>query len=425
MTYRPLWSRPFPARGCLVTKSADQTAADYTTSTAVAWDLDVYDTDNIHDTVTQNTRLVVPSGVTKVRLSYSVFASSVTAGSELYCTMAKNGAVEWVGTPLEMMDTDKTDPRATGTSAVIAVTPGDYFELFVQVLADSSVTIEANYSWFSMEIVEMAVPYTSVDKGYKGALVRKAADLTGQNFTTATTLSWNQEAYNTDNFHSNVTNNTRLTVPAGVNKVRLSAALRLVNQTSGTYAGLLILKNGSLAYDGVVRHYSQISATAENLTATGPVIQVTPGDYFEMQAHVLTDTSVDVDSASTWFAIEVIESVFSIPTRDKPIAFFFTFRPDSLEPLLLFSCTEAVTLADDFAGSVGHVGTNPGLSFVMDVQKNGSSIGSITISTGGIITFATTGTTVNLVPGDQLKVLAPAATDGSIANVSITLKAGG
>ena len=106
----------------------------------------------------------------------------------------------------------------------------------------------------------------------------------------------------------------------------------------------------------------------------------------------------------------------------RPIAFFFTTTPTSSEVLLLYTAAESITLADDFAGSVGDVGTNPTASFVLDVQKNGASVGSITISTGGAFTFATTGTTVSLAAGDQLKVVAPASADATVANVSITLK---
>jgi VCBS repeat-containing protein len=107
---------------------------------------------------------------------------------------------------------------------------------------------------------------------------------------------------------------------------------------------------------------------------------------------------------------------------NRIIAFFFTTTPTDDEVLCLYNAAESITLADDFAGSVGDVGTNPTASFVLDVQVNGASVGSITISTGGAFTFATTGGSVALVSGDQLKVVAPSSADATIANVSITLK---
>src|SRR5687767_11840600 len=47
--------------GALVKKSIDQTTADYSTSTAVAFDEEEYDIGGYHDNSTNNTRLTVPA----------------------------------------------------------------------------------------------------------------------------------------------------------------------------------------------------------------------------------------------------------------------------------------------------------------------------------------------------------------------------
>jgi hypothetical protein len=104
------------------------------------------------------------------------------------------------------------------------------------------------------------------------------------------------------------------------------------------------------------------------------------------------------------------------------VRFFFTTTPTASEILLLFVAEQAMTFADDFAGSRGSCGTNPASSFALDVQKNGASVGTITISTGGVFTFVTTGTTVSLAAGDVLKIVAPSSPDASCANVAISLK---
>ena len=44
----------------------------------------------------------------------------------------------------------------------------------------------------------------------------------------------------------------------------------------------------------------------------------------------------------------------------------------------------AVTLAGDFAGARGHVDTAPDAEFILDVTRNGTAIGTVTIDTGGI-----------------------------------------
>lgn len=113
---------------------------------------------------------------------------------------------------------------------------------------------------------------------------------------------------------------------------------------------------------------------------------------------------------------------FNANVTNRLIAFFFTTTPTASEVLLLYTAAEAITLADDFAGSVGDVGINPTASFVLDVQVNGVSVGTITISTLGVFTFATTGGAVVLAIGDRLKIVGPAVADATCADVSVTLK---
>lgn len=100
---------------------------------------------------------------------------------------------------------------------------------------------------------------------------------------------------------------------------------------------------------------------------------------------------------------------------------FFTTTPDASEVLLIHVLPVDVTIPDNFAGSRGHIETNPTSSFVMDVQVNGSSIGTITVSTGGAFTFNTTGGDVAMVVGDRLKIVAPGTPDATAALASFTL----
>lgn len=230
----PVWvsTTPVSYRGCLVTKSADQTAANYTTSTLLSFDNEIRDTDGLHGlastvtmtiaspgvvtwtghnflagspivltttgalptgftpgttyfvvspatntfrlaltpggapintsgsqsgthTATNYSRITVPPGVSKMYFKFAALLTSVSANCEAYVTLAKNGAVEFAGTiPGQAPDTDKTDPRCGGQSATLDLTPGDYLELFLQVLTDTSITVETNYTWFEGVIVE-------------------------------------------------------------------------------------------------------------------------------------------------------------------------------------------------------------------------------------------------------------------------------
>lgn len=104
------------------------------------------------------------------------------------------------------------------------------------------------------------------------------------------------------------------------------------------------------------------------------------------------------------------------------IGLFFTTTPTASEVLMLYTFAEPVDYADDFAGSVGDIGTNPTASFVLTIAKNGASIGTITISTGGAFTFATTGAAESFAAGDQISITAPGTADATAASCSITMK---
>ncbi len=108
-------------------------------------------------------------------------------------------------------------------------------------------------------------------------------------------------------------------------------------------------------------------------------------------------------------------------STDYRVGFFFTTAPLSLEVLLLHVFTDAVTFADDFAGARGDAGTDPAATFVLDVRKNGASVGSISVSTSGVFTFSTTGSSVSFAAGDRMSIVGP-STVGSAADVCVTLK---
>jgi hypothetical protein len=82
----------------------------------------------------------------------------------------------------------------------------------------------------------------------------------------------------------------------------------------------------------------------------------------------------------------------------------------------------SVTLPADFAGARGDVDTNPDASFEITVTRNGTTVGTITISTAGGFTFATSGgAAVALVAGDVVRFVAPGTADIAIEGIAVTL----
>lgn len=141
-------------RGALVTRASDQTAANYSAGAAVPFDTESYDTDSIHDNSSNTTRLTVPSGVTKVRLTGNMFLSSVNANEVVNLDIRKNGVQFVMGLPNASGSNAFGFPRANVCSAVMTVTAGDYFEMFITTSGDASITVVATGTWFAMEIIE-------------------------------------------------------------------------------------------------------------------------------------------------------------------------------------------------------------------------------------------------------------------------------
>lgn len=292
-------------QGALVKKSVDQTAANYTTATVLTFDTDVYDTLGFHDTSSNTSRLTVPSGVTKVRLSGQVGVSSSTANERITLDVLKNGAVFSPGYPVQTAETAATTRFANLSSAIIDVSAGDYFELRLTQTTDASITIEEEQTWFCIEVIGNS--QAALATNFAGCLVTKAADQTGANYTTATAITWDSEGYDTHGFHSTSANTSRITIPAGVTKVRFQGCVTVTNNTADQFAFLEIQKNGSVSYLGYTTHNTEVGSTTIRNHITSPVLNVSAGDYFELFLQVEADITVDVLANRSWFACEVIE----------------------------------------------------------------------------------------------------------------------
>jgi hypothetical protein len=97
-------------------------------------------------------------------------------------------------------------------------------------------------------------------------------------------------------------------------------------------------------------------------------------------------------------------------------------KPDASEAVLEMTFTRAVSFAGNFAGSYGTVGTNPTSTATYTVNQNGSSIGTIVVSTGGVVTFTTTsGAAQSFAAGDRMLVTAPGTQDATLADAAFTL----
>jgi hypothetical protein len=105
------------------------------------------------------------------------------------------------------------------------------------------------------------------------------------------------------------------------------------------------------------------------------------------------------------------------------LPFGFVAKPLGNATVLIHVFTEDVLFAADFALSRGGVATNPTATASLSIRKNGSAVGGIGITTGGVVSFFTSGgTPVSFVAGDVLTVVAQDPADLTLANSAFTLR---
>lgn len=157
-----------------------------------------------------------------------------------------------------------------------------------------------------------------------------------------------------------------------------------INVSSLGTKNIKIYKNGALA-----------DPAAGDLAANDVVDLTYDGTQFQV------DGSISQQPYDVWFAPNVVMGSGTI------------YR---LGPF-----TRTVTFPANFAGSQGHASVAPATTQTITVNKNGSSVGTITITSGGVFTFATTGgAAVTYNAGDWISYTNQAGADPSML-VEITL----
>lgn len=116
-----------PAPRAKAQKTTSQVATSAVAAIIQFGEADVYDTDAIHDTVTNNTRLTIPANMSGLwSFSYHLYVLSGSAGNvECYINKAStNERIGWLKIPVGTSDFTLTGGGETTMAA------GDYVELF-------------------------------------------------------------------------------------------------------------------------------------------------------------------------------------------------------------------------------------------------------------------------------------------------------
>jgi len=139
--------------------------------------------------------------------------------------------------------------------------------------------------------------WTAVSSGgsLTGVGVTKSAT---QSIATATytAISWDQEGWDTNSYHDNVTNNSRVTIPSGKGgKYLVTTNVTYATASGGGYRLINIYKNGTGTGDNSFTPSASFNTTA----VISKVFDLAVGDYIQVFAAQDSGGALNVTASST------------------------------------------------------------------------------------------------------------------------------
>jgi hypothetical protein len=262
-------------------------------------------TDAEVNTGTDTARIVTPAGLAQ--------ATSLLQG-----TTSQRGALE-LATDAEVN---------TGTDTARAITPASLaqatsllqatdsqrgaVELATQAEVDAGTDTARVITPATLASADLSV--VAKGAGARGALAYGSANQSIGGSGVEVTVTFDSEAYDTDSVHSTSVNTSRLTVPAGVTKVRLKAGVQWAANADSGYRRLRILKNGSTvtgiddnrgAYIPNVTEANGGLGIVNGQTIDTGVVETAAGDYFELTCTQNAGT-INILADQYWFEMEIL-----------------------------------------------------------------------------------------------------------------------
>jgi hypothetical protein len=150
--------------------------------------------------------------------------------------------------------------------------------------------------------------YADPSSSFAGVLVRLSAN---ESIATGvvTVIDWDTAIYETGHDFWDVSSNpSRLTVPSGVTKVKLSASIRW-SSNAGSFRQLYIKKNAG-NFSGMIAIDNK-APSLFGMNASTATLEVSATDYFEVSVFHQVGSTISVDNTNygnqVWFAMEVVE----------------------------------------------------------------------------------------------------------------------
>lgn len=245
--------------------------------------------------------------------------------------------------------------------------------------------------------------------------------------STSTILNITEVAENQNNKHLTINEMLAALEEATQAKltVDMTAGTKTLTVAELTRSFLFDLANVNSAGLDLKIPYTVNSVSTQRFFA---VRNATANDVRVITSNAVVGTSVTVIAGTTAFIYAAGADMISLGAIGTGIPFTFAafvpgLPPGSAAEIYRIIMVENVSFADNFTGSKGTFSVLATADTAFPVQKNGSTIGTVTYKTDGTVVFATSGTgneTFNA--GDVLSILGPAVQDATLANIGMTFK---
>jgi hypothetical protein len=341
---------------------------------------------------------------TQLQLSWAYIAASATTPSNITTDDVYHENTEWTstksGSNINLASTSSPIAGTVSVQATAAAT-GNYAQFQSPTAFDPSTrnalkfTVQNQVAWPATRSLQIMLLNAGAQRG------------------SIVVLSSGAFGFST----SDVTNNQQVVIP-----IALFAANGLsVNQVrftvSGTGTAMSWKLDDIILQSGVVPASAPTGMTwsgAWNSTKTYPVnatVSYAGSSWVSMAANT---NSAPTTTNTNWAQMA--------PGAPYDIAFYLTGKPPASVTIFKYKFPRAVSFAANFSGAVGAApDTNATATTTFTVQKNGSTVGTIAVATGGTYTFATSGgTTVSFASGDVMTYVSPAQ-DATLAGTAWTL----
>lgn len=267
---------------CLVRRAVNQAVVS---GNNITWDTEVLDVGNWF--TASSTDLVVPSGVSRIRL-----AGNLQLTADVRHQMWKNGA-NFSGRSYVGQDATPGNDTNNALSGIAEVTSGDIFTL--NSLGTTTV-VGSQTSWYSIEAIDPTFDYCLLGRA------------TNQNIPSSTTtdISWTSEIHKTNAaMHSNATNPNRLITITGATLARVSAGY--LTDVGNDQGQIGCTKNGG-GFRGAMLSDKEVAGVGNTLqiSAASAIVPVTGGTDYFTTTYFGALTPTIISNSATWGCLEIL-----------------------------------------------------------------------------------------------------------------------